>query len=190
MSAYKFYGPHIGLMYCKQELLESIDFPKLVPSPDSGPERSETGTLNQEGIVGAGAAVEFLASLAKDGSLTRRQRLENVYAELHRRSDALVRILWDGLRGISGVRMFGPPPEQRRTATVSFIVEGVTSTEVATRLAERGLFLSHGDFYAATVIDRLGLVPEGLVRAGCACYTTEDEVKRLIAGVAEIAHVA
>jgi cysteine desulfurase family protein (TIGR01976 family) len=187
MSAYKFYGPHIGVMYCKQELLGSINFPKLVPSPDSGPERSETGTLNQEGIVGAGAAIEFLASLAKDSSLTRREQLETVYAELHRRSDALVRLLWHGLEENSGVRLFGPPPEQPRTATVSFIVEGITSTEVATRLATRGLFLSHGDFYAATVIDRLGLVPEGLVRAGCACYTTEDEVKRLIAGVAEVA---
>ena len=70
---------------------------------------------------------------------------------------------------------------------MAFTVEGVTSTEVARRLASRGVFVSHGDFYAATVVERLGLLPEGLVRAGCACYTTRAEVERLVAGVAEIA---
>jgi selenocysteine lyase/cysteine desulfurase len=70
---------------------------------------------------------------------------------------------------------------------VSFTVDGVASTDVARKLAAHGLFLSHGDFYAATVVERLGLGPEGLVRAGCACYTTADEVDRLIEGVNEIA---
>ena len=189
MSAYKFYGPHVGVLYARSDLLERIDFPKLVPSPDNGPERAETGTQNQEGMVGTGAAIDFLASLAdpKPGAITRRARLEIVYDELHRRSADLVRQLWDGLSSIKGVRLYGPTPDARRTATVSFIVERVTSTEVARRLAARGLFLSHGDFYAATVIERLGLEPEGLVRAGCACYTTREEIERLIAGVGEIA---
>jgi cysteine desulfurase family protein (TIGR01976 family) len=185
MSAYKFYGPHIGVLYCRSELMEAIDFPKLVPSPDTGPERSETGTLNQEGMVGAGAAVDFLAALA-NSSLGRRERLHDSYTELHQRSTVLVRRLWDGLAATKGVHLYGPAPEVPRTATVSFVVEGVTSTNVARGLAERGLFLSHGDFYAATVIDRLGLGPEGLVRAGCAIYTTSEEVERLIEGVAEI----
>jgi selenocysteine lyase/cysteine desulfurase len=69
---------------------------------------------------------------------------------------------------------------------VSFTVAGVASTEVSRKLAARGFFLSHGDFYAATVVERLGLGEEGLVRAGCACYTTENEIDRLIEGVAEI----
>ena len=189
MSAYKFYGPHVGVLYTRSDLLERIDFPKLIPSPDNGPERAETGTQNQEGMVGTGAAIDFLASLAdpKPGAISRHARLEVVYDELHRRSADLVRQLWDGLSSIKGVRLYGPPPDALRTATVSFIVEGVTSTEVARRLAARGLFLSHGDFYAATVIERLGLEPEGLVRAGCACYTTREEIERLIAGVGEIA---
>jgi selenocysteine lyase/cysteine desulfurase len=72
---------------------------------------------------------------------------------------------------------------------VSFTVKGVTSTDVARRLAARGLFLSHGDFYAATVVARLGLGPEGLVRAGCACYTTAAEIERLLEGVSEIVDV-
>lgn len=189
MSAYKFYGPHIGVLYCRSDLLEAIDFPKLAPSPETGPERSETGTQNQEGMVGAGAAVDFLASLAHSAQ-DRREKLRDVYAELHRRSAVLLRRLWDGLGAIKGVRLYGPAPESPRTATVAFVVEGVASTEVARRLAERGLFLSHGDFYAATVIERLHLEPEGLVRAGCACYTTSEEVERLIAGVAEIAGTA
>jgi cysteine desulfurase family protein (TIGR01976 family) len=185
MSAYKFYGPHIGVLYCKSGLLETIDFPKLIPSPDTGAERAETGTQNQEGMVGAGAAIDFLASLADAES--KRVQLTLAYDELHRRSADLVRQLWSGLASIKGVRLYGPPPEVPRTATVSFVVDGVLSTDVARQLAKRGLFLSHGDFYAATVIERLGLAPEGLVRAGCACYTTREEIERLIEGVSEIA---
>ena len=185
MSAYKFYGPHIGMLFGKQALLESMDFPKLIPAPNSAPENVETGTQNHEGIVGAGAAIDFLASLA--GGETRRSRLAAAYGELHVRSSALTQQLWDGLSFIKGVRLFGPPPNMPRTPTLSFTVNGVASTEVARRLAALGLFLSHGDFYAATVVERLGLGEEGLVRAGCACYTTEDEIDRLLAGVAEIA---
>ncbi|MEP6911132.1 MAG: cysteine desulfurase-like protein [bacterium] len=186
MSAYKFYGPHMGMLFAKLALLESMDFPKLVPAPDSPPEKVETGTQNHEGIVGAGAAIDFLASLA--GGESRRSRLAACYAELHRRSSALTQRLWDGLSSIQSVRLFGPPPHVPRTPTVSFTVDGVASTEVARKLATRGLYLSHGDFYAATVVERLRLGQEGLVRAGSACYTTAEEIERLIEGVAEIAH--
>ena len=185
MSAYKFYGPHVGILFGKLALLEAIDFPKLIPAPDAAPENVETGTQNQEGMVGAGAAVDFLASLASGES--RRARLTAAYDELHRRSSELTRQLWNGLAAIDGVRLYGPAPELPRTPTVAFTVAGVASTEVSRKLATRGLFLSHGDFYAATVVERLGLGPEGLVRAGCACYTTEDEIERLIEGVGEIA---
>jgi cysteine desulfurase family protein (TIGR01976 family) len=189
MSSYKFYGPHIGVLFCKRELLDSIDFPKLIPSPDAGPERIETGTQNQEGMIGTAAAIDFLASLAGGDSSahSRRSRLQTVYQELHERSDALVQQLWNGLSSIKGVRVYGPSPTQPRTPTISFTIDGCASTEAARRLARKGLFLSHGDFYAATVIARLGLEPEGLVRAGCACYTTAEEIRRLIEAVAEIA---
>lgn len=185
MSAYKFYGPHVGILFGKLALLEAIDFPKLIPAPDAPPENVETGTQNQEGMVGAGAAVDFLASLA--GGESRRSRLLAAYEGLHRRSAELTRRLWNELATIKGVRLYGPPPDLPRTPTVAFIVDGVASTEVSRKLAARGLFLSHGDFYAATVVERLGLGPEGLVRAGCACYTTENEIERLIERVREIA---
>jgi selenocysteine lyase/cysteine desulfurase len=94
------------------------------------------------------------------------------------------------LQEIEGVRVYGLPPDAPRTPTVSFTVAGVASSVVARELAARGLFLSHGDFYAATVIERLALGDEGLVRAGCACYTTAEEVERLIGGVAGIAYGA
>ncbi len=187
MSAYKFYGPHVGALFGKRDLLESINFPKLIPAPDQAPENVETGTQNHEGIVGAAAAIEFLASLAGISGEDRRARLCRTYDELHSRSSRLIRRLWEGLSGLHKVRIFGPTPDQPRTPTVSFTVEGIASTEVARTLARRGLFLSHGDFYASTVTERLELGDEGLVRAGCACYTTEDEIERLIEGVSEIA---
>lgn len=192
-SAYKFYGPHAGAMFCRRELLESLPFPKLLPAPDYAPVVAETGTQNHEGIAGTAAAVEFLASLTRgtptaplEGS-ARRERLRFAFEALHARGKELTRLLWEGLSGVKGVRLYGPPPTEPRTPTVAFTVEGVTSTEVSRRLAARALFLSHGDFYAATVIERLGLGEEGLVRAGCACYTSREEVERLVAAVGEIA---
>ena len=93
--------------------------------------------------------------------------------------------MWKGLGAIDGVRLFGPLPGEPRTPTVAFTVEGVDAHEVAARLAsEHAVFLSVGDFYASTVVERLG-VP-GLVRAGCACTTTEEEIDRLVDGVRAI----
>ena len=83
--------------------------------------------------------------------------------------------------------VYGPPPSAPRTPTVAFVVADRPSDEVARELVSRGLFLSNGDFYATTVVERLGHGADGVVRAGCACYTTEDEVERLIAAVGEIA---
>jgi cysteine desulfurase family protein (TIGR01976 family) len=188
-SSYKFYGPHIGVLYAKQELFESIRFPKLIPAPDYSPENAETGTQNQEGMVGTAAAIDFLASLATGDS--RRERLHSAYGELHQRNTILIQQLWEGLKGIDRLRLFGPTPgTSPRTPTLSFVIDGIASSEVARRLATKGLFLSHGDFYAYTVVERLGLAPEGLVRAGCACYTTSEEIERLIASLSEIARDA
>lgn len=185
-SAYKFYGPHIGILFGRNELLASLDFPKLLPASNAAPERVETGTQNHEGIAGAAAAVEFLASLASVGE-TRRARLETAFAELHGRAVVLVRQLWTGLSEIEGVQVYGPPPDVPRTPTVSFTVDGISSEEATKTLADEAVFVSHGDFYATTVVERLGRADEGLIRVGCACYTTADEVSRLIEGVRRIA---
>lgn len=181
-SAYKFYGPHIGVLYGRRELLDEIDFPKLQPAPDYSPERVETGTQSHESIAGAAAAVDFLSSLSEGNS--RREKLKAAFDELHSRKKELFSRLWRGLSEINGVRVYGPPPDSPRTPTIGFTLENYSAEEVAIKLAERGMFLSHGDFYAMTVIERLGV--EGLVRAGCACYTTQEEIERLIEGVKNI----
>ncbi len=179
-SAYKFYGPHIGILFGRGAQLEALDLPKLIPAADDPPESLETGTQNHEGIVGAAAAIAFLAGLAS-GAPNRRDGLRATLMELHHRGEALLAAMWEGLSAIPGVRCSGPPPGTPRTPTLGFTVAGRTSEQVAIALAERGVFVSHGDFYAVTVIERLGV--EGLVRAGCACYTTRAEVDRLVAGV-------
>jgi selenocysteine lyase/cysteine desulfurase len=131
--------------------------------------------------VGAGAAVDFFASLGEGGS--RRERLASAFSVLHERGNALVKSMWSGLSEIKGVTLYGPEPALHRTRTISIKVKGKHSRDVAVALADRSVFVSHGDFYAMTVVERLGLSDQGLVRAGCGIYTTADEVSRLCEGV-------
>jgi cysteine desulfurase family protein (TIGR01976 family) len=187
-SAYKFYGPHVGALWGRRDLIESLDVPKLIPAPDASPERLETGTQNHEGIVGAAAAVDYLASLGKGDS--RRARLVAAFAALHAQGTELFSRMWNGLAAIPGVRMYGLPPGNPRTPTVAFTVDGMVSDDVARALARRAVFVSNGDFYATTVIERLGHATDGVVRAGCACYTSVDEVDRLVEGVGSLARAA
>jgi cysteine desulfurase family protein (TIGR01976 family) len=180
-SAYKFHGPHIGVLFGKENLLAALDIPKLAPAPDSAPERLETGTQSHEALAGAAAAVDFLASFGEGSK--RRARLQSGFESLHEHGAALFQRLWGGLCSTDGVRLYGPPPGTGRTPTLSFTVSGIPAHEVARQLAARGLFVSSGDFYATTIVERLGESRHGLVRAGCACYTTEEEVDRLVSGV-------
>lgn len=182
-SAYKFYGPHMGILFGRESLLAGLPFAKLDPAPDTAPDRAETGTQNHEAIAGAGATIDFLASLDRAEG-TRREKLTRVFAALHEQGMTFAKRLWEGLSAIPGVTMYGPQPSQPRTPTVAFTLKGVPSETVTRRLAEAGLFTSHGDFYAATVVKLLGV--EGLVRVGCACYTSDEEVERLIAAVGKI----
>lgn len=183
-SSYKFYGPHVGILFGRRAAVEALDVPKLEPASNEAPERLETGTLNHEGIVGAAAAVDFLASLG--AGATRRARLDDAARRLHAHGQALVERFWEGLGSIPGVTRYGPPPARPRTPTVSFTVRGLDSTQVATRLVDDALFVSNGDFYAATVARLLGLAGDGLVRVGCACYTTPGEIDRLLTAIARL----
>ncbi len=183
-SAYKFYGPHIGVLWGRRGLVEALDVPKLRPAPETSPERLETGTQNHEGIAGARAAVDFLASLGSGAG--RRERLAAFYAAEHQRAGALTARLWNGLRGIPGVTLHGPPPGRPRTSTVAFTMAGRPSRSIAEALAPLGLYVSNGDFYASTVIERLGHAADGLVRVGLAIYSTDGEVDRLLEAVASL----
>ncbi len=184
-SPYKFYGPHMGVLFVREDLQRSLDVPRLAPAGDQPPEVLETGTLSHEGMVGSAAAVDFFASLGTGGN--RRARLVSAFSALRARGEVLLARLWDGLESLDGVTLYGPRPGTPRTPTVAFSVAGHPAERVTAHLSDRhGIFTSHGDFYASTVVEDLGLAPHGLVRAGCACYTTEEEVDRLIAGVAEL----
>ncbi len=183
-SPYKFYGPHTGVLYTRESIRDSLKVPKLDPAPDKGPERFETGTQNHEGIAGTHAAVDYIASLGEGSD--RRERLTNALGILHERGNSLFARLWQGLGAIDGVTLYGVAPGGERTPTLAFVVDGVDSDTVATSLAREGVFVSNGDFYASTVIERLGHAADGVVRAGCACYTTESEIDRLIQGVQKL----
>lgn len=184
-SAFKFHGPHLGMLYGRYDLLATLDVAKLAPAPAQAPDRWETGTLNFEALAGTMAAIDFLASLGAGGGVARRERLASAYAAMHERIEPVFASLWNGLAAIRGVKLYGPPPgDAARAPIVSFTVAGVDSNVVATRLAtECGVFAPNGNFYAATVAERYGIGDSGWVRAGCACYTTAEEVKRLVNGV-------
>jgi cysteine desulfurase family protein (TIGR01976 family) len=184
-SPYKFYGPHTGVLFSRAEVMSGLDIPKVEPASNEIPERVETGTQNHEGIVGAGAAVDFLASLASGAN--RREQLVRAMSGLHARGESLFEELWSGLNSIKGVRCYGPPPGRPRTPTVSFTVSGVPSVDVARALVQDAIFVSNGNFYASVVMERLGQAETGVVRAGCACYTTAEEVDRLVEGIRRIA---
>jgi cysteine desulfurase family protein (TIGR01976 family) len=181
-SAYKFYGPHIGMLYARHELLESLPFPKLAPAPDRAPERAETGTQNHEGIAGTLATIDFMASLGEGSS--RRERLSGFYGAAHAEGMRLAGLLRDALSTMPRVRIYGPEPSQARTPTLSFTVAGMDCDDLARQLAAQALFASSGDFYASSVCGRFGV--DSLLRVGFACYTSEEEVARLIEAIGRV----
>lgn len=191
-SAYKFFGPHVGILWGRSEHLERLAAYKVPPASDTAPEKWETGTLNHEGIAGTGAAVEWIASLDPHGDghagQPRRQALRRAFGRIEEHESALVARLLGELAGIPGVRVYGPPAGAPRTPTVGFTVEGADPQAVAGRLGEEGVFVWNGNFYALTVCERLGLEGcGGMIRSGLAPYSTEEDVERLVDGVRRIA---
>jgi len=186
-SAYKFYGPHVGVLWGRHDRLSALDLPKLRPAPAAAPDSLETGTQSHESMAGAAAAVRFLAGVGPDvAGAPLRTALTERFAAFHEHAHALTQQLWAGLTAIPGVTCYGVGPDEPRTATVSFTREGWTADDLSLRLAEEGLFASSGDFYATTLVERLGVAGQGLLRVGCACYTTADEVSRLVDAVAAL----
>ena len=186
-SPYKFYGPHLGVLSAEPALLEGLRPDKLLPSSDAVPERFELGTLPYELLAGTTAAVDFLAELVP-GAGTRRERLVRSLTEAIAHESGLFARLLEGLRATPAVSVFGDPP--RRTPTVLFRVDGIASAEVYRRLAALGVNAPASHFYAIEASRWLGLGDDGGVRAGLACYSNQDDVDRLLAGVAEISRSA
>ena len=179
------------MLFGRQERFESLEIAKLEPAPETAPERIETGTQNHEGIVGAAAAVAYLGSLARgpDGTAPGplRPRLQAVFEAFHERGSALLKHLWDELSSVNGVQLFGPPPSAPRTPTLALTVRAKPAVQVSRLLADRGIFASHGDFYATTAARRLGVSESGFLRLGCACYTTREEADRVVEALRAIA---
>ena len=187
-SAYKFFGPHLGILWGRTEHLERLTPYKVPPASNQAPERWETGTLNHEAIAATAATVEWIASLAPEQGGSLRDRLRSAYEAFHAHEQALFARLYAGLTAIPGVRVHGPGADGERTATAGFVIDGVSPDEAARALGEEGVFVWNGDFYATTVCDALGLSDcGGLIRAGVAPYVTEDDVDRLVEGVRRLA---
>ena len=192
-SAYKFFGPHVGILWGRRHLLEALPAYKVRPAPDSIPDRWMTGTQNHEGIAGAAEAVRYLADLGRlvcnDDSLPQRAALEAAYAAIGHYESRLIWRLIDGLREIPAVKVWGITDSSRRherLPTISITHERIASTDLALRLAEQGIFVWHGHYYAVGVVEAFGLQGEGMVRVGLAHYNTAEEVDRLVQVLQEI----
>lgn len=199
-SAYKFFGPHEGVLWGRREVLERLQPDKVRPAPDAVPHRFETGTQNHEGIAGTLAAVEYLASLGRRAGagfkaeyphlMGRRLELKAAMAAIRAYERELVWPLIEGLQAIPGLKVWGitdPARAAWRAPTVSFTLEGHTPREVAEKLGAEGIFVWDGNYYALTLMEELGLeATGGMVRVGLAHYNTAAEVERLVEAVRRV----
>ena len=180
-SAYKFFGPHAGLLYGRLDLLERLPAYKVRPADDAPPYKFETGTQNHEGQAGTLAAIDYLAGLGDSAAsgASRRARLLRGMAAVQDYERVLTERLLRGLQAIPGVRVIGITDLARldeRVPTVSFVREGWTPQALAEALAAREIYVWAGNFYALSVTSRLGLEPDGILRVGLAHYNTVEEI--------------
>jgi len=179
-SAYKFFGPHTGILYGRQEHLESFAPYKVLPAPDSAPDRWETGTQSFESLVAVTAAVEHLASLGQGAD--RRSRLESGFAAIRTHEETLSTRFLSGIAEMPSIRLYGPPEiGEQRVSTFAVDVAGVSPEAVATEMGRRGIYVWDGHYYAIGVMEQLGLMERGgLVRIGFVHYSTPSEVDRVL----------
>ena len=182
-SAYKWYGPHVGCTVGDPALLETLHPDKLAPSSDAVPDRFEHGTPSFAAHAGVAAAVDWIAGHGQGA--TRRERVLSAMAAIADHEAHVFARLLDGLTALDGVTLVGAPA--RRTPTVAFTVDGRSPQAVATALGERGIAVWAGNYYAVELMTALGLEDTGgAVRAGVVCYTTDDEVDRLLTALQEV----
>jgi cysteine desulfurase family protein (TIGR01976 family) len=193
-SAYKFFGPHMGVMYGKREHLRRLVPYKVRPATNDSPQRWEVGTLNHECIAGITACVEYLAELGREvdaTTVTRRQAVLAAMREIQLYERGLAEVLIGGLLKIRGLKFYGitdPQQFEHRCPTVAVRVDGHTPAELANRLNERGIFTWDGNYYAINLTERLGVeAGGGFLRIGLAHYNTAEEVDALLAALWEIA---
>jgi len=182
-SAYKFYGPHLGIMAARAELLDSWRPYRVRPSPEHGPEAWETGTLSHEALAGLVAAVRYMGSVGGGTNGTRSDLRAGMEAiEAHER-ELTVRFL-RGVEAVPGARLFGiadPRRAHERTPTFALRLGAQHPRRSAEALAERGVFAWDGDYFAVEIMERLGLEETGgALRIGYCHYNTNEEVDRVL----------
>jgi len=188
-SAYKFFGPHVGVLWGRRELLDGLPAYKVRPAPNSLPGRWMTGTQNHEGIAGAMAAVEYVAELGRTlnpHADDRRAALRAAYAAIVPYEQHLAAMLLEGLAAMPDVKVWGvtdPARTWQRVPTVAITHRRFTPRQIAESLGGRGIFTWHGNFYALPLTEALDLEPEGLLRIGLLHYNTEQEIARLLAAL-------
>jgi cysteine desulfurase family protein (TIGR01976 family) len=191
-SGYKFFAPHVGILYGKPDRMQSLVPYKLRPAPDSIPGRWMTGTQNHSCIAGVTAAIDYLASLSTlDGaSHARRARLDDSFSQIEQAETELITRLIQGLKQMESITLYGITDNDRmhqRAPTVAFQVRGLDSATVAKKLGEQGICCWHGNYYAVPLTTALGTDTEGMVRIGCMHYNTAAEIDRTLAAIQEIA---
>ena len=173
-SAYKWFGPHVGILCARPSLLEELAPDKLRPSPDTAPERWELGTLPFEALAGVAAAADYVVSMDWD--------------EVRAHEEGLLADALSGLGALEGVTLLGGARD--RTPTLMFNVDGMPAREVAAALASERVAVWHGNYYAWELECHLGLAPHGAVRAGFVHYNSREDAERLVAAVGSVAAAA
>lgn len=181
-SAYKFFGPHTGILFGKSEHLQDLTAYKVRPAPSDPPDKWETGTQSFESLAGVAAAVEYITSL---GGGEGRAGVESAFDVIGHHEHALGAGFLDGVADLGHVRLYGSPEmSERRVATFAIAVDGVPADVVAKRLGQKGIYVWSGHYYAMNVMDRLGVIDDGgLVRIGFCHYNTPDEVDIVVAAL-------
>lgn len=192
-STYKFFGPHMGVLFGKRDHLQRLRPYKVRPNTNAIPNCWEWGTLNHECIAGITECVEYLADLGRrvrPEATTRRAAIEAAYAAIHQHESGLLEKMMTGLASIRGLKIYGitdPARFNERCATFAVQIEGRTPLQLATKLGERGIFTWDGNYYALNLTEHLGVEKSGgFLRIGLVHYNTGEEVARVIAGLREI----
>lgn len=187
-SAYKFFGPHTGFLYGRQELLARLEAYKVRPAPSDPPGKWETGTQSFESLAGVSAAVDYLASLGSAVEAPRRTALQAGMKAIGGHEQALTQAFLAAAKHLDGVTVHGPTaPGANRTPTFAVSVAGLNPDEVQRRLGEQGIFVWSGHYYAVEVMRRLGVLDEGgLVRIGFVHYNTTEELARVVAALDQL----
>ena len=192
-STYKFFGPHMGVLYGKREHLKRLQPYKVRANTNTVPNRWEWGTLNHECIAGITACIDYLADLGRNvnsSASSRRSAVLAAYEAIHRHERGLMESLMRGLLAIPGLKLYGisdPKRFDQRCPTFAVRIEGHSPLELATQLGERGFFTWDGNYYALNLTERLDVEKDGgFLRIGLAHYNTVDEVERFVAALEKI----